>query len=223
VTRRQGAERQRAKAHPAQAQHATTHRLHHAPDLAIAALVDHKAQQRILAHTRDLLNHGSGGGARRVVQHHAGLQAAQRLLRHITPHQRLVLFVHAVAGVGQPISQVAVVRQQQQSFAIGIQATHRVDARRARHQRDHRGAALRVIAGAENADRLVQQIRDPFAHLDGAGRAQRLTVHGDRLAGGVHARAQLGHHHPIHRDAPRADQGFGGPARSHAGVGQHFL
>ena len=140
-------------------------------------------------------------------------------------HQGLVLFFHPVARVGQPVGQVAVVGQQHQPLAVGVEPPHRVDARLRRHQAGHGAPPLRVVGRADHPQRLVQQVNDmarcflPRIHRH----THPLAVQGHLVLGRVHARAQLRDHHAVHLHAPGADHLLGGPARGHPGVCQHLL
>ena len=85
-----------------------------------------------------------------------------------------VLLLHPVAGVGEPVGQIAVVGQQQQPLGVGVEAADGEHPRLGRHQVDHGRAALRVARRGDHPGRLVQQVVDEAgAHADRARRRPR--------------------------------------------------
>lgn len=75
--------------------------------------------------------------------------------RHVL-HLDEVGFGQLVAGVGQPVGQVAIVGEHQQPFAVPIQSAGREDAR-GRHDVSHGGPARGIGDVAQNAVRLEKQ------------------------------------------------------------------
>ena len=67
----------------------------------------------------------------------------------------------AVAGMGEPQGQIPVVAKQQSSAAVGIESAHRMEplapSQIRRQQIQHGGPSLRIVAGGEHPNRLVEQ------------------------------------------------------------------
>ena len=59
---------------------------------------------------------------------------------------RQVLLLEPVAGMGDAVGQLAVVRQQQQALGVGVEAPDREHPRLGRHQLDDGRAAVGVLA-----------------------------------------------------------------------------
>ncbi len=97
----------------------------------------------------------------------------------------------AVAGVGEPQGEFAVVGEQEGAAAVGIEATHRMQtaapAQLRRQQVEHGGTAVGVPAGAEHADGLVEQERQGRG-----GKHQGLTIDTDAVGGGIGPIAEPG-------------------------------
>ena len=104
-----------------QAHHRMADRLAHAPHLAVAALVDGDAAERG-AHERHLGRRGQA-----VVELDALAQPAHAPRRRRALHLDQVLLLHAEAGVGEAMGQVAVVGEQQQALGVGVEAADRED------------------------------------------------------------------------------------------------
>ena len=99
-------------------------RLAHAPDLALAALVD-----RELEHVGPQLAH-LGGRRAAVVELDAVAQRAQRAVGDRAPPTRATVGLgHLVARVREAVGELAVVGQQDQAGRVGVEAADRVEAR----------------------------------------------------------------------------------------------
>ena len=87
--------------------------------------------------------------------------------------------VDLVARVGEPVGELAVVRQQQRAGRVGVEAADRDDARRVADEADDGRAAPRVARGRDDARRLVQQhvgellLRERLRRRARRGRATR--------------------------------------------------
>jgi hypothetical protein len=117
---------------------------------------------------------------------------------------------------------VAVVGQEDQTFAVGIQAPHRTQHRLAADVyqiRDHlTGMSVRVGARRNNAFRLVH--RQIIALTRGMDRA---AVKEYFISIGVYFRAKLGDDLPINPYPALGDPRFARPPRADPGGGEHFL
>ena len=158
----------------------------HAPQLALAALVQHHAQPGAAAVAAQQLRLRGRRGA--VVQLDALAQAGQRRVVRDALDERLVGLIDAVAGVRQAVRQLAVGGEQQQALAVAVEPPDVAQAgRRVVEQVEHRLASALVRGGDEDASRLVQQQR-----AIGRERGQRRAVDGDEAGGGVGAPAEFG-------------------------------
>ena len=158
----------------------------HAPQLALAALVQHHAQPGAVAIPAQQLR--LRGRGRAVVQLDALAQAGQRRGVRDALDERLVGLVDAVAGVRQAVRQLAVGGEQQQPLAVAVEPPDVAQAgRRIVEQVEHRLAPALVRGGDEDASRLVQQQR-----AIGRERGQRRAVDGDEAGGGVGAPSEFG-------------------------------
>ena len=119
------------------------------------------------------------GRRRSVVELHAAAQARRAPPRPLARRRasRAVDLCHSEARVGQAVGELAVVREQDQAAAVGVQPSDRVQPQpRRRHQRDHGRAPVRVARRGEDAGRLVDGVHDPRL-----GAAQRMAVELTRL------------------------------------------
>ena len=90
-----------------------------------------------------------------VRQHHALGQPPQIVLVGHTVDQRLVLFLHAAARVGNDIGPIAVIGQQQQPLGIAIEPPNGEEALRTVYQCGDGRTALWVARRGHEAARLV--------------------------------------------------------------------
>ena len=103
----------------------------------------------------------------------------------------LVDLVHLVARMGEPVRERAVVREEERTGRVGVEAADRHDAGIVLDEVDDGRAASRIAGGRHHARRLVEQhVREPLlrhgppVHLDdvvaGDERVElsRLAVHG---------------------------------------------
>ncbi len=103
----------------------------------------------------------------------------------IGPHP--VHFGYMVPRVNEPRRQLAVVGEQQESLAVPVEPSHRIqaDAQRARQKIEHRPAPLRVSARAQHTTGLVQEEVVPRL------RTQPAPVHADVVPRRIHPGARL--------------------------------
>ena len=205
---REVAEPQRAERDPLEPHDVVADRLAHPPHLPLAALVQHDLEPV----------RGEPAHARRrgpaVLELHAVAQPPQRRLAHRrAAHLGAVDARHLERRVRQAVRELAVVRQQQQAGGVGVEPPDRVEALAARHERDDRRAALRVLRRADVAGRLVQRVDDvaalergrPAVDRDGVAlpHVARRVAHD--LAADRHAPGE----HELLRGAPRGDARVG--------------
>ena len=115
----------------------------HAPQLALATLVQHHAQPGAAAIAAQQLR--LGGRGRAIVQLDALAQAGQRRVVRDALDERLVGLVDAVAGVRQAVRQLAVGGEQQQPLAVAVEPPDVPQAgRRVVEQVEHRLASALV-------------------------------------------------------------------------------
>lgn len=150
--------------------------------------------------------------------------ASHRLVGRLAVHQCQVFFFMLVARVGQAMGQIAVVRQQQQPFAIRIQSAGRVKTLAARDQIERKrfaqsthGFAGRGVYVAQVAARLVQ---NDVLFLLGA---QLPAVDLNPIAERVDLDTQLGDDPPIDANALSDDELLAFATRCNSGVSEHFV
>ena len=120
--------------------------LAHPADLAVAALVDRDPQ-----HAGTRLRH-LRRRRRPVVELDAVAQAAHGAGAHRAAADRgQVLLVEPVAGMGDAVGQLTVVRQQQQALGVGVEAADREHPRLGGHELDDGRAAVGVLRRRDDA------------------------------------------------------------------------
>ncbi len=201
----------------------------HATKLALAALVQRHPQPtgppvglagrpacrkrlRRLPQQYDL-----GRRGRAIVQHHAVLQPPD-LARVGEPcHLHQIGLRMLVARVGQPVSEPAIVGEQEQALAVLVQpADGEEPLRRLDELLPGRVFGAPVRAG-QIPGRLVQHdVTMPLAD-------HRPAIHADFRHGRVHFDPQLSDHPAGDGDTPRDDDLFTCPARAQAGARQDLL
>ena len=121
--------------------------------------------------------------------------------------------------MGEPVGQLAVVGEQDETLGLGVQTAHVEEPLGAvEHEVRQRGAALGVGHGADDADRLVDGEVDQVGH----GR-QALAVHVDDLLGRVDPGAEAADHLAVDRHPAVTDHVLAGPAAGHARLGEDLL
>ena len=128
------AELERAQAHAFEAQHRVAHGLAHPPHLPVAAFAD-----RDLEPSRPSLRTSRRRGRAVVERARRARSCAQRARAERSARDaRAVGLGHLEARVGEPVRELAVVREQDQTRAVGVEASHRVQpaplVRRARRR-----------------------------------------------------------------------------------------
>ena len=162
----------------------------HPLDLVLAAFV-HAQLDAVRAEAAS-----SGARGRTVVELEPSFQAAKRVVGRLALDIGLVDLLDLVARVGEPVRELAVVREQEGTRRVGVEATDRDDARLVVDEPDDRGPTLRVARSGDGAGRLVQEHvgqplqldpapveLDPVAALDERVQLPRLAV--DRHAAGL--------------------------------------
>ena len=131
------------------------HGLGHAPDLAIATLVDDDAQHR-RAHQTD-----RGRCCAPVVEVDALAQPAQRAAAGLALHLGQVLLLDPERRVGQAVGQIAIVGEEQQTLGVEVEATDGEHPGLGGHQVDDYRAALESVIEAKTAGREVVRPVEP--------------------------------------------------------------
>ena len=136
------AELERAEAHARQLAHAMADRLAHAPHLALSPLAELE-----LDHVPGQQAHARGRGSP-VVELDAVAERRERgSVRPPAGDARQIGLRHLVARVREQVRQLAVVGQQDQPGAVGVQAADRIQAPLVADQVDDGRAAVRVADG----------------------------------------------------------------------------
>ena len=131
----------------------------------------------------------SAGAVEPVVELDALGQAAQRLLARFPLDLGLVDLGHLVAGMGEPVGERPVVREDERAGRVDVEAADRDDPERVPHEADHGRPALGVARRRDDPRRLVQEQvgerlgrelgpvqLDPVAGLDERRQAGDLSI-----------------------------------------------
>lgn len=173
-------------------------------DLALAAFAQHYPQPGAFARRFDDVDMG-GCSAVSVFQDNAAPPGSQLLVIRPVRNQDAVFLLVAVARVGQQVGQIAVVGEQDQAFAIYIQAADRVKTHRQIDEIDHGLASIiGRLSSRENIAGFVDG--DVCRRLRGV---HRVAIHIDPVAYGVGFTAQDGAL-PVDGHTPGGDQVFAG-------------
>jgi quercetin dioxygenase-like cupin family protein len=198
--------------------------LEHAMDLPVASLGEGDLVPRIGRVFNQLDSRGRGAHLADaslvlLVDGDAGAQAPKGFLRGLPADLHQVRFGHVERCMREPLGEVAVVGQQQQSLGVVVEPSDREHARAdAGNQVHDGGTSFGVGNRADVAARLVQHEIDP-----GFGAVQQLAAHPNMVDGGIGAGAQFGDGLAVDGDKPAGNQLFGLAARSNSGGGDDLL
>jgi hypothetical protein len=150
----QVAEADRADGDAFEALHLVAEPGQQAADFAVAAFVEHHFEERgFRPPGSDLHVLGVGDAFGQV---DAVVQFGEHVALNLSGHLDLIDFLDAVAGMGEPVGQLAVVGHEDQSFARYVEPTNAKNPRRVgRKQVGDAWPAGRVARRADDADRLV--------------------------------------------------------------------
>lgn len=119
----------------------------------------------------------------------------------------------------QPVDQIPVVGQQEESFGVEVQPSGGENAlRHALKKIAHALAAFRVVHRGHATRRLVENEIKPRLR-----KAQQLAAHLDVVGVRIGLAAKLGDHMTVDRHLPRQNELLGMPPRSDARAGNQFL
>ena len=187
----------------------------HAADLTVLAFVENHFENRALfvlaAETHPLGMDFAFGQANALPQPLEQIRA-----RH-TGHLYEVFFFDTVAGMREQVRQVAIVREENETFARTIEPPHGEESSIPRHEIDDTGSTGRIIVRGHHADGLVEKVDDPPRIRE------LLTVDSNFLGARIDLGAERGHDLAIHFDAPRCHELFTGTTASETGRSQDFL
>ena len=215
----------RADADPPQDEHFFADRFEHPADFAILPFAQHHHEPRcspgrLFAETgrrryRGLHTRGAQPFAFVFHSPHQPLQVP--LARHrIQPNE--VLLIDFVPGMGQQVGEVAVVREQHETFAVAVQPAHGVQLDVANGDEvEDRLAVHFVVGGRDEAGRLVEHEVAIALAEDGH------AIHDDLVGIRVRARSKRCLDVAIDRYAAREDEFLGDAAGRHARVRKDLL
>ena len=187
------------------------HRLAHPAHQPVASLADGDAQQS----GRDQRH--SGRRSRPVVEHHALTQGPDRGRLRRPRHVGQVFLLDAERRMGEPVGEIAVVGEDQQTLGHQVEATDRKDARLGGNEAGDGRPSLRVVRGGDHPGGLVEEVVNeigPHAHDH--------AVDLDHCQGRIHARPQPGHR-AVDPHPPVRDQLLAGAAAAETAAGQNLL
>lgn len=188
----------------------------HPPDLAIAPLAQHDAQQRRVAARSQPLDRRDPNPA--VGKPDPLPKPVHRLPRHLPGRQYLVRLRNAVPGMRQPLRQRPVVRQQHQPRALLVQPAHGVQSvLRPRNQVHDGPAPVRIVRRAQTARGLVHEPVHELFRLD------PLPVEADLLSLRIDPRPELRRRLAVDRDPPGENEFLASPPRTDPRGRKHLL
>src|SRR4051812_19028695 len=154
-----------------------------------------------------------------VLEPHAGDEPRDLLGLRYPGHLGEIGATNAVARVHELVREVAVVRDQERSLGVVIEAADRVDALVDAHEvlRDGR-TALGIGERGDGRRGLVEQEIDLVLRL-----GDDAAVHADDIVRGVGFGAELANDRAVQLDAALLDELLRLPPRSDAGVREDFL
>ena len=119
--------------------------------------------------------------------------------------------------MSQQVGQLAVVGDEDQSFAHPVEPTDGKQPLVAGNEIDHSRSSRGIVVGGDGADRLVEHVDDPLRMR------QSLTIDPDLLTKRIDPGSQFGDDLAIDFDAALSDQLLAAAAAPEAGGGQHLL
>ncbi len=219
ATRQRPRKRDRAEADPYQPADLQADRFEHAPNLAIATLLDHRAVPVVDTLATGVLQPGEA--RRPVLQFHAFEQPLALFVREQPNNSHRVFALDLETRMRHPVGQIPRRGHHQQPFGVQIQTAHR-DPAPARHLREtleNGRPGLRVVMRDNLASGLV--INQNPRRLARLTPLQGLAVDAN-LVGWQHALADM-RGLSIDRHAPGHDQLLHFAARADSGVRQHLV
>jgi hypothetical protein len=163
--------------------------------------------------------HDIGGESSATIQHDALPELFDRFCVGRAGNPHLVGSLNAVPGMGELRGEVPIIRQQQQTFGVVIEAPYGVHVFAHVAQKiDHRRPTLRIRAGGHISSWFVQE-----DVADALRRSQTTAVYADVVLRRVGLGPHDAHGFAIHRYAPVGDQFFGGASGGNPGFGKNFL
>jgi hypothetical protein len=189
--------------------------VHDVPHQMVGAFVDHHLEDEPLGRSPQdpelLRNHAV------PVDHHAVPDPLQDHVARTRQRQDVVLLVELVARVHDPVGDVAVVGQQQQTLGVAIEAAHWVDALRDLDDVHHRAAVPLVLGRRDVTARFVED------QVPRTLRPEELAVDSDLGTRRVGLGAELRHDLAVDGDSSGSNQRLCRSARGDAARGENAL
>jgi hypothetical protein len=129
----------------------------------------------------------------------------------------VILLVELIPRVHDPVGDVAVVGEEEETFGVAVEPTHRVDPFPDLDDVHHRPAVAFVFRSRDIAARFVEdQIARPLC-------PEQLPIDLDLGASWIGFGAELGHHLPVDGHPSGRDESLRRPSRSDAARGENTL
>jgi hypothetical protein len=206
---------ERSDTHTPQSLDRNPDRVHDVAHQVVRPLVDHHLEDETLGrlpqNPKLLRNHAM------PFDHDPVAHPLQHGVGGTSERQDVILLVELVPRVHDAVRDVAVVRQQQQTFGVAVEPAHRVDPLRDPDDVHHRAAIPLVLRRRDVATRLVED------QVPRTLRPQELPIHPDLGAVGIGLRAEFGHDLTIDGHPPGRDEFLRRPSRSDATRGEDAL
>ncbi len=179
-------------------------RLEHPPHLTVPSFSDGHTEHALLVTPAGIEQHDIGWQRATAVERHTSSESVDGIFIWHSRNPRLISALNAVPRVGESRGKIAVVGDEEQSFRLVVQTSHRVDVLADAGQKiDHRPAPLRIRSRRHVPDGLVQQ--DVTSAL---GRPDATAIHPNVVGEWVCFRPHLADRLPVDGDSPFRDQLF---------------
>ena len=124
-----------------------------------------------------------------------------------------VFLLDAERRMGEPVGELAVVGEDEQTLSHQVEAADRKDARLGRNEAGDGGPSLRVVRGGDDSGGLVQEVVD---EIGSHPHDHAVNLH--QCPGRIDASAQP-RHGAVDPHPPVRDQGFAGAATAETAPG----
>jgi hypothetical protein len=216
LPQRQIAKVQIALTHPNKAQHIIAKQTGNLADLSLAPFAQYNPCPGSIFNLLLLLN--PGRSRLLAVEFHPSPPFTKRIRRKGPIKESPIFLFYGKTRVRQPMSQLAIIGQQNQALAIHIKAPDGEDPRRYINKINHRLPSLRVISGGNKANWFMKHQVGAFDRpLHG------LSIKQNHILSQVNPCAWFLYHLPIYRNPTCCNNRLAITSRSNARTSEHFL
>lgn len=215
LAQREAGKGQRTDADPAQPLDRDPDRLHHPAHEVVHAFVDGDRQDEALARFAENANLFRNDPL--AFDHETIAHILQCSFGRPGSRQNVIFLGQAVFRMHDPVGEITVVGEQQQSFGVAVEPSHGIDAFGHVDETHHRPPVALILDGRDEAARLVEQeVARPLAF-------DRVAIDENDRVVWISFRAELGDDLAVDADAAGGDQFLGGASRSDASGRENAL